>query len=137
MQFPHQFNSNQFNYWKLQWKKPLILTREQRRKATLGSRRELGDFDTAREGEETTKNKDKFQYSLDNSYQTEEVEIASYKPRIKLSTDYFQDVKLWGRVYYFNIATPWLYRTSVDPLSVNLYFLLSLLALYKSLFAVI
>lgn len=40
-----------------------------------------------------TKNKDKFYYSLDNSYQTEEVETASHKPRIKPSTDYFQGVK--------------------------------------------
>lgn len=107
MQFPHQFNSNQFNYWKLQQKKtkPLLLTPEQRSKATRGSRRELGDNTLIlHKGVEMTKNKDKFQYSLDNGYQTEEVEIASYKPRIKLSTDYFQGVS-WGEsllLQYFN-----------------------------------
>lgn len=42
------------------------------------------------------KNKDKFQYSSDNAYQTEEVETESYKPRIKLSTDSFLGVKLRG-----------------------------------------
>lgn len=70
---------------------------EQRRKATRGSRRELGDNTLIlhMRGEEMTKNKDKFQYSLDNGHQTEEMETASYLPRIKLSTDHFQGMKLW------------------------------------------
>lgn len=45
MQFPHQFNSNQFNYWKLQRKKkytPLLLKPERRRKAAHGSTRISG-----------------------------------------------------------------------------------------------
>lgn len=50
-----------------------------------------------------TKNKEKFQYSLDNSYQTEKVEIARYNPRINSAQTTTSKV---GRDYYFNIATP-------------------------------